>query len=223
MVSAADLIVLKQEMEKIFDEREVKLTTGWKAEIDALMVKLEEMTKKYDNIKEHENKKENTLMHVKNLIPSKLDKTEDWRKWRQEVEDYTEEVFPGMKKVLDKARKSNDIANQLFFISDDLDVWWQKRETLQRFLKHYTENDAYKTVNSVSEENGWEAWRKLCNSFEPNLAIKEAQLKADFTMMVNKRAKNMMETKTLITEMEDKAKKAEDVSGEIIGKRTHAV
>ena len=56
MVSAADLIVLKQEMEKIFDEREVKLTTGWKAEIDALMVKLEEMTKKYDNIKEHENK-----------------------------------------------------------------------------------------------------------------------------------------------------------------------
>ena len=122
MVSAADLIVLKQEMEKIFDEREVKLTTGWKAEIDALMVKLEEMTKKYDNIKEHENKKEKTLMHVKNLIPSKLDKTEDWRKWRQEVEDYTEEVFPGMKKVLDKARKSNDIANQLFFISDDLDV-----------------------------------------------------------------------------------------------------
>jgi hypothetical protein len=220
MATPQDLLALKNEMEKTMEDRETKLLAGWKQEIDALRQKLEEVTKKYDVIKdkEQDGKKEKSLMHIKNLVPSKLEKTEDWRKWRQEVEDYTEEVFPGMKGIMDKARKSNDVMKQMVFMENDLDVWWHKRETLQRFLKHYTENDAHKTVNNVAEENGWEAWRKLCNNFEPNLAIKEAQLKADFTMMVNRRAKNMTETKALITEMEDKAKKAEDISGESIGK-----
>ena len=59
-----------------------------------------------------------------------------------EVEDYTEELFQGMKSILDKARKSNDVANQDFFMDNNLVDWWTKRETLQRFLKHYTGSDA---------------------------------------------------------------------------------
>ena len=45
-------------------------------------------------------------MHVKNMVPQVLQKEDDWKTWRAEVEDYCEEVFPKMKAVLEKVTKN---------------------------------------------------------------------------------------------------------------------
>ena len=47
---------------------------------------------------------------------------------------------------------------------------------------------------------------------EPHLAIKEAQIISNFTNMINKRAKKPAETKILMMELEERAKRAEEVT-----------
>ena len=69
---------------------------------------------------------------------------------------------------------------------------------------------------TISNDNGWEMWRKLSAMYEPNLVVKQAQYMAQFTGMVNKKAKNMRETRAFLMEMEEKAKKVEEVLGKPI-------
>ena len=90
---------------------------------------------------------------------------------------------------------------------------------LWRFLKRYTAGDAKKVVSSVSDRNGWEAWRKLHLQFEPALVMREAVVMAQFTNMVNKRAKTPAETKALLVELDERAKRVEEITGERIENR----
>jgi len=93
------------------------------------------------------------------------------------------------------------------------------REMLWRFLKKYTAGDARKIVSSVSDRNGWEAWRKLHLQFEPALVMREAVVMAQFTSMVNKRANTPAETKTLLVELDERAKRFEGITGGRIDNR----
>ena len=75
------------------------------------------------------------------------------------MEDYYEENFADMIQLL------KDV-NKLEKEVDDIDVgqhWFDKRETLYRFLKKYTGEgtEAKRIVTSVKDDNGWEAWRNL--------------------------------------------------------------
>ena len=80
---------------------------------------------------------------------------------------------------------------------------------LWRFLKKYTGGDAKKTVAGTKDDNGWEAWRKLNEDMEPGLIMQEAKVMSQYTGMVNKRGKNPIETKALMRELEDKARRVE--------------
>ena len=65
--------------------------------------------------------------------------------------------------------------------------WWNRRRKLATFLNKYTSGEAERIVTGVKGNNGWEMWRRLCYNYDPNLAVKDAQLMAEFTGMVNKR------------------------------------
>ena len=86
-------------------------------------------------------------------------------------------------------------------------------------MKKHTAGDARKIVSSISDRNGWEAWRKLHLQFEPALVMREAVVMAQFTSMVNKRAKTPAKTKTLLVELEERAKRVEEITGERIDNR----
>ena len=70
-----------------------------------------------------------------------------------------------------------------------------------------------------SQPNGWEAWRKLHLQYEPALVMREAVVMASFTNMVAKRAKTPSESKALLTELDERAKRVEEVTGEPIDNR----
>ena len=78
-------------------------------------------------------------------------------------------------------------------------------------MKKYTGGEANRVVMTISNDNGWEMWRKLSAMYEPNLVVKQAQYMAQFTGMVNKKAKSMRETRAFLMEMEEKAKKVEGI------------
>ena len=86
-------------------------------------------------------------------------------------------------------------------------------------LEGYTDGVSRGNVTSVHDKNGWEVWRKLHQQFEPGVVMTEAVVVAQFTNIVNKRAKNTMETNNLLVELEEKAKRVEDVTGERIDNR----
>ena len=55
------------------------------------------------------------LLSAKDMKPNILQKDEEWRRWKSDIEDYTEEVFRGMKEMLDKAKGAeNEIAESWF-------------------------------------------------------------------------------------------------------------
>ena len=163
--------------------------------------------------------KKKSLLHMKDMLPKELTKDEEWRKWKADVEDYVEETVPGMKEQMEKAKGSEVEIDETWF-GADAEGWWEKGETLWRFLRRYTGTEARRIISGVSDDNGWEAWRQLNQQYEPGTAAREAQVMARVMNMTQKKAKNPRETKALMIEMGERGKRVEDVTGRPVDERT---
>merc|ERR1712086_786461 len=156
-----------------------------------------------------------SLLHHKNMTVALLEKMDQWRSWTDDVEDYTEETMPGIRFDLDTAKNLDEEVAEV-----DMDPEaWSGVEMVWRFLKRYTSGEARKVVCSAPNRNGWEAWRKLHLQYEPQLVMREAVVMAAFTNMVAKRAKTPSESKTLLLELDERARRVEEVTGEAIENR----
>ena len=154
----------------------------------------------------------------KSMIPKNFsDKAEEWRIWQEEVADYIDTVTPGMKEVLEAVDKEEGVVDELWrdgmthkyhgdLLKEHTNIW--------RLLRRITEGEAKKVVMSVKNEDGFRAWQKLKQRFEPGLAARQGIVMAEFSGMVARPAKTQAETITLITEMDRKMKLVEDVTGE---------
>ena len=108
-----------------FEKKSAETT---KAEIDKVIGGLRELYSKADTaigslltrvqvlevLRDHgsKEKKEKSLLHEKDMKPDKLNKEEDWRQWKADVEDYVEEAFMRMKDVLEKTKNSDHEINE---------------------------------------------------------------------------------------------------------------
>ena len=63
------------------------------AELKLMLKMLEEKTEEEEHGK---SKNKKTLLHAKSITPEKLGKAESWRTWREDAEDYCEEIIGGM-------------------------------------------------------------------------------------------------------------------------------
>ena len=155
-----------------------------------------------------EKKDNRSLVNPKfNNVPT-LQDYKGWRAWKSDVEDYCEETFKGMKKSMEYAKNEKKEPDM------QLEDHAEKSEMLWRFLKKHTEGDAKRIVTNVEHDNGYEAWRQLNVHFEPELAVRQGHAMLQFTNMVAKRSKNSAETKTLLTEMEERSKRIKDLTNE---------
>ena len=123
--------------------------------------------------------------------------------------------MPGIREYLEKAKSEEEEVSEV----DWDDAAWNQPEMIWRFLKRYTTGEAKKVVLNASQRNGWEAWRKLHLQFEPALVMREAVVMASFTNMVSRRAKTPQEAKALLLELDERAKRVEEVTGEAIENR----
>ena len=150
-----------------------------------------------------------SMVILKNIAPDKLTKEAEWRRWHEQVEDYSEEIHPGMKAKLREVRHLKEIASK----ETIGEVWWQCAEQLYRFLKAYTSDNMRKTIENVTEDNGWEAWRLLEIQCEPAVGVKQAHVFNDFTALIKQTAKKTRETRKMLTEFEQKARRIAEVTG----------
>jgi len=91
-----------------------------------------------------------SLLHYKNMSVGVLEKMDQWRTWKADVEDYTEEAMPGIRSYLEKTKGEEEEISEVDFDPDA----WEQREMLWRFLKRYTTGDARKVVSSAPTVTG---------------------------------------------------------------------
>lgn len=158
---------------------------------------------------------------MKSMVPKAFtNQEEEWRQWQEDVMDYFDNVNPGMRKFLMEVEAQVDPISDKWIedkvqehgtkvAGDKVQVW--------RALKNLTDGEARKVVNSVRSEDGFRAWQKLHMRFGPSLASQQGVVLMELSGMVSKPAKTPAETRALITEMERRVKRVEDITGEEIG------
>ena len=122
-----------------------------------------------------------------------------------------------MKKFLEKASQASIDED---WIEGQTSTYGEKvtgdRVQVWRALKALSEGEARDVVLSISDENGFVAWKSLGDNFEPGLASKQGRVVFEFGNMVTKPARNPEELRTLIVEMEKKMKLVVEITKEII-------
>ena len=167
----------------------------------------------------HQDRTTRGYLPIKNIVPKILDnKLEEWRQWKDDVLDFLDENNKGMRNFLVEVQKEETIddawlrgqvqthGEKIAGKDESIRVW--------RALKGMTTGEARKVINTVNEENGFQAWIALHQRFEPGLAIQQGMILADFSGMVAKPAKTPAETRDLMTEIQRKVKNIEDITGE---------
>ena len=67
----------------------------------------EEMEEVKKVTSEESNAKRQTLVNIKMMTPSVYKEGSSWKDWREEIEDYTDEVYEGMAEELKRVRETN--------------------------------------------------------------------------------------------------------------------
>ena len=88
---------------------------------DAIKV-LEDRVKALEQTGPQGHAPQRTLLDPKNMTPKELTKEDDWRRWRSDVEDYVEEVHPGMRDVLERVRGEDQPVDGQWFAAKNLDA-----------------------------------------------------------------------------------------------------
>jgi hypothetical protein len=153
------------------------------------------------------------LIHPKMMTPSVLSKPEQWKRWVGDVAEYCENIYSGMKDIMQQACKADNDIEEAWFNDTD-DCWWERADELWSLLRRYTEGEARRVVMGVANNNGWNAWRRLQQNFEPSIVIHEAHAYAQFSGMVSRRAKNPSETRTMLLELEERSRRIEEMTGQ---------
>jgi hypothetical protein len=157
-----------------------------------------------------------SLVPAKAMVPSKLSKLEDWKRWKIDVEDYAEASREFLKDAVRLVKAEDGDYEEMWFESREVpgriasskkDVW--------RMLKADTEpgSDGRRVVEGTPQDDGWVAWRRLHEHYEPSLAVREGQVLAELAVMANKTAKNPAETKKFLLDLEDKRRRVEEIVG----------
>ena len=90
------------------------------------------------------------MVVAKQIVPRVMEKTEEWKGWKEEVEDYCEAVSEGMKEMLAEAKSKKEAIEEA-----NMDKgWWDMRGELWRLLKRYSTGEANKN-HQGSGERQW--------------------------------------------------------------------
>ena len=146
-----EILVSAQE---VVSEGQRRMEESVKEVEQRLKREMEEVKKKAS---EETNHRKQTLVNIKMMTPSVYKEGSSWKDWREEIEDYTDEVYEGMADELKRVRETNKEIEKGMMNA----TWWEKRQKLWTLLKKFTEGEAKRIITNEKGRNGWEAWRRL--------------------------------------------------------------
>ena len=120
---------------------------------------------------------DNGYLPVKSFLPKAFDGKEEgkWRKFCGDVSDFLETENPGMKTFLKRVEMSEEpitddwISSNAHHVSSLVS---QDHKAVYRCLKHLTDGEARLIVESVPEDQGFQAWKALHSRYGLSVAAK---------------------------------------------------
>ena len=91
-----------------------------------------------------------------------------------------------------------------------------------RFLKTMTKATPQTIVKCVEDENGFEAWRMLCNHYEPQIHIRRGDILMDFAKLGASACKDVAATRVLMGEWDRMRKEVREITGKSVD-NDHAI
>jgi hypothetical protein len=153
MVSIEDFEILRQKL-VTYEAQQVEAAGAMRAEVaqqvgqvaeglNNLYAKAEtaliEMARRIEEVEKYGGKggggKQKSLINVKDMKLNKLEKNDEWKRWKADLEDYAEEIFPGIRDILDSIKDRDDEIDDLSF-KDGPEDWWSKAGMLWRFFEN---------------------------------------------------------------------------------------
>ena len=92
-----------------------------------------------------------------------------------------------------------------------LQIFRFHKEELFRFIKLYTGEQPHRSIECIKEDNGFEADRQLDLQCQPSVSVREGHIMNAFTGLVATRAKTPKDTRRLLLELDQRAKRVEEV------------
>ena len=164
-------------------------------------------------------------MPEKSRVPKNYGgKLEEWPDWRSDVEMWFDSCAKGLGVALSRIAgdQSDEPTNGLFMArfhdelvaegTNPIEVISHDSRVYEA-LKGMTEKEALATVRGVTGGRGFEAWRRICQQFEPGVAAARHGAFHRVTAMGEKPAKNTTETRQLLVELDNKLRVAREVQG----------
>ena len=102
----------------------------------------------------------------------KLDKADQWREWHYQFRVATKAYSDDMGKLLETVEKldvqeADTTKLEAKMIQDDVDVMSEHSGALYSVLSLLTKGEANQVIRGVTDTNGFVAWKKLCDRFNP--------------------------------------------------------
>ena len=218
---------LKQELKDLrpmIDARDEK-TEAKNSELEELVKALQERVKKLESLTVEggaaSNKGKWALSCPKDMQPTcGGGKEEGWKKWREEVLDYCDAVHPGLRSALEWSVKSRTEITEEKLEGNPLasltEKKWKMRTEVYTLIKRKTEapSEARKIVETVPQENGYEAFRMLGLGYEPQTGLKRLIEMSEINLLQNKRCKTAAETALVLLEIERRKMRILKIGGD---------
>ena len=206
MASSEEVAELRQQLQQLAAET--------RQQFQLAATRVEALETKVENIHSKADRGGPKLVDPKKMLPEKYTHggTVGFASWRDEVQTYCETIRPGMREVLKNLRSDKDPVDQDLFVGAQRVEWCHGQE-LYDFLLLRTTGEAQRIVKIVQDNNGWEAWRLMHESYEPRSACSKAVLRSEIAAMVQHKAKKPHDLKDLLSRLEEKIKKWEEYAG----------
>ena len=155
------------------------------------------------------------------MVPGKLGKAKEWKRWKIDIEDYAEASIPHLKEALKVVKVEGEGEyNEHWFEGKGIPPKTADlKQAVWRMLKTFTEpgSEDRRVVEGTLHDDGWTAWRHLHGHYEPTLMVREGQVLADLATMATRTAKNPSETKKFMLDLEDRIRKVIEIVGRAPG------
>ena len=140
---------------------------------------------------------------MKSLTPHKVfeGKAEDWKEWKEDLEEFWELHHPGAKAGLKDLVKTGDAsAIELALGSHAAD----SIVAMHALLRSLTVGEARRITSGYEAADVWEAWKALCKHYEPVMAFQKYQALDFYLTLAKRTAKSPEETKKAIITLDER-------------------
>ena len=133
------------------------------------------------------------------------DKVEEWKDWKEYLEEFWELHHPGAKTALREMVQTGDTKFMEYFLGPQAS---ESRATMHALLRSLTVGEAKKITSGYEVSEVCDSWKALCKHYEPVMAVQKHQALEYYLAIAKRAAKSPDETKKAMVVLDERRRHA---------------